>query len=306
MEQGSIASMDESRYRTEVLQLSNGETEEDVEEKLIAEVRELGLKVPEIEIATSLAMSISSSALDSSSPLSAGVARQSLDRSSLSDCLTPGATSLDHFGGSFSETTLSDNVRSGSLPSVHSWSTRPTSFGSSDGKLVHITSLKRNGSTSSTVGSGERKRTSFISVIGKLPFRKRRTASTVFLPPSTQFTVQRKEGNVNTVLIEPKAEIPDATTTPEGEETLKVEVPVYDDVALQRSLDNPELKEMYETHKMESLRLVALQNEILESLKGKYLTAIAEKKLDNERSEKTKRGQVRVSMQPLYYAARIY
>jgi len=128
----------------------------------------------------------------------------------------------------------------------------------------------------------------------------------VFLPPSTQFTVQRKEGNVNTVFIEAKAEIPDATTTSEGEETLKVEVPVFDDVALQRSLDNPELKEMYETHKMESLRLVALQNEILESLKGKYLTAIAEKKLDNERSEKTKRGQVRVSMRPLYYAARIY
>ncbi|KAL1988659.1 hypothetical protein VTN96DRAFT_8359 [Rasamsonia emersonii] len=283
--------MDENRYREEVLRLSDGETEEEVEERLLAEARELGLKVPEIEIAASFAASISSGVLDTSSPRSSSVARHSLDRSSLSDCVTPGATSVDHLAHSFSETTISDNVPSGSLPSIDSSSTRLTSFSSSDGRLAHISPLRRNGSMSSAASSARRKRTSFINAIGKLPFRKRRSTSSVALPPSTQITVQRKEGNVDTVLIETKAETPEPTETSEGEEILKVEVPLFDEAALQRSLDNPELKEMYESHKMERLRFIALQNETLDSLRQKHSAAIAEKKLDNERMEKAKSEQ---------------
>ncbi|KAL1968117.1 hypothetical protein VTN77DRAFT_2248 [Rasamsonia byssochlamydoides] len=290
-EPASLPSMDENRYRTEVLRLGDGETEEEAEEKLLAEARELGLKVPEIEIAASLAASISSSVLDSSSPLCASVARHSLERSSLSDCVTPGATSVDQLAHSFSETTISDNVPSSSLPSVDSLSTRFTSFSSSDGRPGHISPLKRNGSISSVAGSVRRKRASFINAIGKLPFRKRRSTSSVALPPSTHITVQRKEGNIDTVLIEAKAEIPDSAEPPQEQEILKVEVPLFDEAALQRSLDNPDLKEMYESHKMERLRLIAFQNEILDSLKQKHSVAIAEKKLDNERMETARREQ---------------
>lgn len=286
--------MDEHRYWAEVLRLPDGETEEEAEERLLAEARELGLKLPEIEIAASFAASISG-VLDTSSPRSSSLARPSLDRSSLSDCVTPGATSVDHLSHSLSETTISDNIPSGSLPSIDSSSTRLTSFSSSDGRLAHIISpLRRNGSMSSAASSARRKRTSFINAIGKLPFRKRRSTSSVALPPSTQITVQKKEGNVDTVLIETKAETPELTETSEGEEILKVEVPLFDEAALQRSLENPELKELYESHKMERLRFIALQNETLDSLRQKHGVAIAEKKSDNERMEKAKSEQVRI------------
>jgi hypothetical protein len=291
--------MAEDRYRAEVLLLSDGETEEEVERRLVEEARELGLRAPETEIAASLVPSIASSALDSPSPPSASLARPSLERSSLSDRVTPGATFVDHLASSFSETALSDNVHSGSLPSINSLSTRPTSFCSNDGRLAYISSLKRNGSVSSAVGSIERKRTSFIDAIGKFPFRRRRTTSIVTLPPNAPITVQRKEGHVDTVPIDTKTEIPDSAKPLDHQETPRVETPVFDEAALQRSLESPDLKELYEAHKIQRSRLIALQNEILESLKEKHRVAVVEKKLDNERMEKAKRGKVRLYRRPI-------
>lgn len=298
--------LDEDRYRAEVLLLPSGQTEEDVEQKLIEEARELGLKVPDIELAASLAASIPSGVVDLSSPVLA--ARHSTERNSrisVCDVVSSSAASVEQLATSLSETTISsDHVpRSDSVRSRTSLSTRPTSYSSTEGKPVQTNerdprkSVERSYSTrsASSPTAKERKRASLISAIGKIPFRKRRTSSTVVLSPTAQITVKKREGSVDKVYIEAKPEENSAVESSEQQETLKVEVPVFDDAASRRSLDNPELREMHESHKLQRGRHIALENDVLRTLRNKHRAAVTEKQLDNERVENEKREKVRRS-----------
>jgi hypothetical protein len=74
--------------------------------------------------------------------------------------------------------------------------------------------------------------------------------------------------------------------------TLKVEIPLFDDAALQRSIQHPELKEMVQCHKAQGRRHIALQRELLNILQHSHRELLAEKQKDHERLENEKREKV--------------
>lgn len=307
MASGEECSIDDDRYRAEVLGLDRDETEARIEARLVAEATDLGLRVPDIQIAASLAASISAGCLDiGSSSSSSTPTRSSLANSSLPDIVRssgPAAASVDHLASSFSDTTLSDRGHSDSIPSIDSSSTCPTSISSYDTRpsLHNERYAARgggSGSHSSVARSTERKRSSFIHAIGK-PFRRRRMPSAVNLPPDAQI-VLRREGVASTMLVETKtvtSRVENENENPEKvPEKVHVEVPVFDDASMQRSLDNEQLRDMFNTHKAIRLRFVRLQNDVLDTLKGKHLAVIAEQKISNEIAEREKEKQVRVEI----------
>jgi hypothetical protein len=143
----------------------------------------------------------------------------------------------------------------------------------------------------------------FINAIGR-PFRKRRTPSAVNLPANAHISLKKNDGEggaaTSTVLVETKPIGPsEAEHTEEDVQeqgvTLQVEVPVFDEAALQRSIDDAQLKSLFERHKEERERFVRLQNELVDSLKAAHLLAVAERKKTNELAEKEKEEQVRTT-----------
>ncbi|CRG82796.1 hypothetical protein PISL3812_00142 [Talaromyces islandicus] len=303
-EESSPSLIDDDRYRAEVLGLDRDETEARVEARLVAEAAALGLRLPDIQIAASLAASISAGCLDIVSPASSASTptRSSLANSSLPDVLKGGgaaAASVDHLASSFSDTTLSDRGHSDSIPSIDSSSTCPTSISSYDARpSLHNERYPRGSgggggqrnSYSSVARSTERKRSSFIHAIGK-PFRRRRMPSAVNLPLDAQITL-RREGAAGTVLVETKTVTPSRVEHPDKvPEKMHVEVPVFDEASMQRSLDNEQLRDMFNTHKAVRLRFVRLQNNVLDTLKAKHLAVIAEQKMSNEIAEREKEKQ---------------
>lgn len=298
----SLSSIDDDRYRAEVLGLDGDETEDRIEARLVTDATNLGLRVPDIQIAASLAASISAGFLDIISSSSTSTpTRSSLAHSSLPDVArcsgAATAASIDHLASSFSDTTLSDRGHSDSIPSIDSSSTCPTSISSYDGRpSLHNEQYARGqcNSHSSVARSTERKRSSFIHAIGK-PFRRRRMPSAVNLPPDVQI-VLRREGVDSTVLVETKTVTPSSVENPASQEKVHVEVPVFDEASMQRSLDNEQLRDMFSRHKAVRLRFVRLQNDVLDTLKGKHLAVIAEQKIRNEIAEREKEKQVRITI----------
>lgn len=294
--------IDENQYRTEVLCLPPGETETSHEQQLADEAQKLGLKVPDIEATASLAASVASGAVDlSSSPvLSSG---SSTDRTSACEATRSRETSpIDHVTSSLSDFTLSsDPVKPGSTRSLASLSTRPTSYSSNEGKpatnsLDSVTekSPAREGSVKSgSPGSKKgKRRTSLKSAIGRIYFRRKRAPSAVLLPPSSQVTVAKGDGGPDKLYVESKPE--ETTQKPDQEEndTVKVEVPAYDNESLQRSLDNSELSQLREAHKQARNRHLAFQAAELNKLRHQHQAAVPEKLAENKRSEDEKREKV--------------
>ncbi|KAL4918616.1 hypothetical protein BDW62DRAFT_63963 [Aspergillus aurantiobrunneus] len=293
--------IDEDQYRREVLQLSSEEQEITQQQELAEEARRLGLKVPDVEIVASLAASIASGMIDLSSPILSS--SSSTDRNSICETThTHDSPPLDQLASSLSEYTLSSNpVRGGSTRSTASLSTRPTSFSSSEGRLAQGTDKiasrpfgYRNSFLSVISNSErkekERKRSSIKSAIGKIPFRKRRTPSTVLLPPAAQVTVTKGEGGVEKLYVESKPNDAQQSMPPEdGEETLKLEVPVFDNGALLRSLANAELKQMRETQISEKNLHICFQNHHISELRRLQQRKLDEKLAHNRRMEDEKR-----------------
>ncbi|OKL63283.1 hypothetical protein UA08_01867 [Talaromyces atroroseus] len=308
----SLLATEESRYRTEVLLLQEDETEENLEERLVAEASQLGLKIPDIHIAASLAATINAGFLDVSvSSAGSTRTRPSLTHPhTFADLVRSSVVSFDQLPGSLSETTLSDRGHSGSIPSIDSFSTRPTSISSCDIRIIPPSAqherqsqhqIPSPSSTSSGTRLTERKRSSFINALGR-PFRKRRTPSAVNLPPNAHISLKKHEAAAgrgaatSTVLVETKPLRSTEADHPEGEAqgqgvTLQVEVPVFDEAALQRSMDDAQLKSLFERHREERSRFVRLQNELLDSLKEAHLVVIAERKRQNAIAEKEKQEQ---------------
>ncbi|GMF68395.1 unnamed protein product [Aspergillus oryzae] len=216
MQSSKSVGFDENRYRNEVLLVSSEEDERSQEQTLVEEARQLGLKVPEVEIVASLAASIASGMVDLSSPILSS-AGSSTDRNSVCE-VTPSneIPPLDQIASSFSEFNLSDHAKCGSTRSLASLSTRPTSYSSSEGKLAHGTdgiALRKPGHRSSflSVASSEKKerrKSTLKSAIDKIHFRKRRSPSAVLLPPAAQITVAKGEGGVDKYYVESKINEP--------------------------------------------------------------------------------------------------
>ena len=164
--------LDDAQYRRDVLLLASEDAELARARRLADEAHQLGLKIPEIEVAASLTASLASGMVDlslsSASPiLSSG--SSTCDGSSgttpaSSGAIPPptsvpasapdgpaapaptvptsppneGVSPLDQVTSSLSELTVSSRAaKSGSIRSMASMSTRPTSFCSSDGKWVY-------------------------------------------------------------------------------------------------------------------------------------------------------------------------
>jgi hypothetical protein len=310
--QGSL--LDEDRYRTEVLQLDTFEAEQARAQRLSDEARQLGLKVPEIEASAPLAASIASGMVDLSSPvLSSG---SSTDRNSACDGsitpshepLSPSPLPLDEVVSSLSDINLaSARVKPGSTCSLASLSTRPTSFCSTESRTLpsgygsHNDGLAVNPNRLSMLSvasadNKEKRRSSLKSAIGRINFRKKRPSS-VILPSNAQISVSKGDTGVDRVYLETKPEPPTSQDVYQRPATAveslpRLEIPIFDKDAMQRSVDDPELSEMLERHRMERNRHIAFQNAALSILRRRHQTAVSERQAENKRLEEEKEEKV--------------
>ncbi|KAJ5594354.1 uncharacterized protein N7459_000562 [Penicillium hispanicum] len=303
--------LDEDKYRQEVLQMASAEVEQARAQRLSDEARQLGLKLPEIEAAAPLAATIASGMVDLSSPvLSSGSStdRNSVGDGSVTPSLEPSSPSpspLDPVVSSFSDITLaSERAKPGSTRSLASLSTRPTSYCSTDSRTVASPyglnpeglTVKGNRNSLLSVASAdkqEKRRSGFKSAIGRIHFRKRRPPSVLLLPPDAMVTVSKGDGGIEHVYLETKPEPPTSAITssrPSSAVTSapKLEIPIFDKEALQRSLDDPELSMMLEQHSLERDRHMAFQDASLSILRRRHQTAISEKQSGNQRLEEEK------------------
>ncbi|KAL5002463.1 hypothetical protein BDV10DRAFT_121119 [Aspergillus recurvatus] len=300
MESTKPVGFDEDQYRREVLSLASEEEEIAQQQRLAEEAKQLGLKVPEVEIVASLAASIASGMVELSSPIlssSSSTGRNSMYETAQD---TP---ALEQLATSLSEYTVSSNppARGGSTRSTASFSTRPTSYSSSEGKLaqgtegVAMRSSANNGSLLSVISGSdkkkERRRSGIKSAIDKIPFRKRRrTPSTVLLPPAAQVTLTKGEGGIEKLYVESKPYETRRSISPGNqEETLKLEVPVFDNEALLRSLADSKLKQLREAQISERNLHVSFQNNLISELRRAQQPKIEEKLAQNRRLESEKR-----------------
>ncbi|KAJ5153161.1 uncharacterized protein N7482_009639 [Penicillium canariense] len=309
--QAGTSVLDEDKYRDEVLCLS-AEAEQVRAQQLSDEAQALGLKVPQIEASASLNASIHSGMVDLSSPVfSSG---SSTDRNSICEgSITPShepssASPLDQVVSSLSHITIaSERVKPGSTRSLASLSTRPTSYCSSDSRTVLDNYGNNYGGLSPTpnrasvlsVASAdqkEKRRHSLKNAIGRIHFRKKRTPSNVQTPPNAQIMISKDEGGVvDHVYLESKRDLPPsshevyARPSSTAESLSKLEIPIFDKEALQRSLDDPELAEMLARHRMERNRHLAFQDVALSTLRRRHQTALSERQSDNERQQGEKR-----------------
>ncbi|KAL2813099.1 hypothetical protein BJX63DRAFT_443169 [Aspergillus granulosus] len=295
-----FAGIDDDQYRRDVLLLSSEEQESAREQQLAEEAKQLGLRVPDVEIVASLAASMASGMVELPSPnLSSS---SSTDRNSVCDASPlQESAPLNQLASSLSEYTLSLNpAKAGSTHSIASLSTRPTSYSSSEGRLapgtdtIAIRPSGHRGSLLSVINSGEKKekerrRSSIKSAIGKIHLRKKRTPSTVLLPPVAQINVTTREG-VEEFCMESKPSNPRQSIAPEDEqEVLKLEVPVFDNEALLRSLADSGLKQLREAQTSERNRHISFQNSLVSELRRLQQTKLDEKLAHNRRIEDEKR-----------------
>jgi hypothetical protein len=302
---------DEAQYRIDVLHHPSPESEAAQAQHLAEEAEQLGLKVPDIQ--APLAASLGSGMVDLSEPvLSSG---SSTDRNSCGsvtpshDPSYPLPSVLDQIVASLSDITLaSDRIKPGSTRSLASLSTRPTSFCSSEGKtgLGHgyndpfeAKSHRHSILSVASADKKEKRRSSLKSAIGRIHFRKKRTSSAIVLPSDPRMTVSTSDKDVEHVFFESKPEpdndahenVPPHAST---EASLpRLAIPLFSKEMLQRSLDDPELSEMHERHRMERDRHLAFQDAALSTLRRRHQTALSEQQSDNQRQEDEKRDNVR-------------
>ncbi|KAL4754852.1 hypothetical protein BDW72DRAFT_103564 [Aspergillus terricola var. indicus] len=302
MESTNSVNFDEDQYRREVLSLSSEEEEIAQQQRLAEEAKQLGLKVPEVEIVASLAASIASGLVDFSSPILSS--SSSTGRNSMYETAHD-SPALEQLATSLSEYTIASNppARGGSTRSTASLSTRPTSYSSSEGRLAQGTdgtamrSSGNNGSLLSVISGSdkkkERRRSGIKSAIDKIPFRKRRrTPSTVLLPPAAHVTLTKGEGGVEKLYVESKPDEARRSISPENqEETLKLEVPVFDSEALLRSLAHSELKQLRESQTSERNLHVSFQNNLVNELRRAQQPKVEEKLAQNRQLENEKRDK---------------
>ncbi|KAJ5116311.1 hypothetical protein N7456_000659 [Penicillium angulare] len=311
--------LDEEKYRTEVLQVLSTEAEQARAQQLSDEARQLGLKVPEINASAPLAATIANGMIDLSSPaLSSG---SSTDRNSACDgsitpslSLEPASPSLspsplDQVRSSLSHITFgSERAKPGSTRSLASWSTRPTSFCSSESRTINAglglqDGLGVRGNRNSMFVTPpadkkekekEKRRSSLKSAIGRIHFRKKRAPSFAMLPPNARVSVSRGEEGDEQIFLEKPREAPTShavyTSSISTTESLpKIEIPTYDEEAVKRTLEDPQLGEMLSRNRMEKSRHMAFQDAALGILRRRHQAAISEAQSEHQRAEDEKR-----------------
>ncbi|PKY07872.1 hypothetical protein P168DRAFT_286054 [Aspergillus campestris IBT 28561] len=314
----------DTQYRLEVLHLPSEDAESERDQQLVDEARQLGLKVPEIELVASLTASIASGMVDlSSSPiLSSG---SSADRQSLGDATA--SPSLDQVTTSLFDCTLSSEpIQTGSARSTASPSTRPTSYSSSEGRPPpdnhhrhlhhhyphhHTSALRLPGHRASVQSAAssdrelrkERRKSSLKSAIGKIHFLKKRSPSSVLLPPAAHITVTKTDdGGVDKVYLESKpnesqgqGQGPDEENphhpADDNPQVLRLEIPVFDQESLQRSQTNVELRQMRDAQKLERSRHLMFHDAAIRRLRDRHQAAVSDQLAEHKQAEEAKREQ---------------
>ncbi|CAG7918210.1 unnamed protein product [Penicillium olsonii] len=287
--------LDEAQYRHEVLGLS-AESEEAQAQQLAEEAQQLGLTIPRATAPVAVMD------MDLTSPvLSSG----SSDRNSMGGSVTPShepaspsIPPLDPIVSGLSQVTLaSRRLQPGSTRSLAS--TRPTSFCSSEGRvalagygynndMLDATSKRHSMLSVASADKKEKRRSSFRSAIGRIHFRRKRPSSTLL--PEAPGTVPRSGYEPDHVFSDPEPRVPEDAPTEQGAAPLpRLEIPLYSQESLQRSLDDPELAKMSERHRLERDRHVGFQEAALNILRRRHETAVLERQSDNRRQEEEKR-----------------
>lgn len=306
--------LDEDKYRSEVLRLCSPEAEQARAQQLSTEAQELGLRIPDIEVSAPLAASIASGRVDLSSP--ARSSGSSTDRNSISggsvtpshEPSSPVSSALDQVVSSLSDITLaSERATAGSTHSLASQSTRPTSYCSSDSRTVTNGQGNTNdgvathphGMSKLSVVSADKKekrKSSLKSAIDRIHFRKKRPSS-VILSPDARINIAKDEAGVDRIYLQRKREAPaNGHQSPQSPGAAglvpRLEIPIFDKEAMQRSLDDPELSEMLERHRMERNRHLAFLDAALGILRRRHQTAVSERQSEHQRQEDEKREMV--------------
>ncbi|CAG8289804.1 unnamed protein product [Penicillium olsonii] len=287
--------LDEAQYRHEVLGLS-AESEEAQAQQLAEEAQQLGLTISRATAPVAVMD------MDLTSPvLSSG----SSDRNSMGGSVTPShepaspsIPPLDPIVSGLSQVTLaSRRLQPGSTRSLAS--TRPTSFCSSEGRvalagygynndMLDATSKRHSMLSVASADKKEKRRSSFRSAIGRIHFRRKRPSSTLL--PEAPGTVPRSGYEPDHVFSDPEPRVPEDAPTEQGAAPLpRLEIPLYSQESLQRSLDDPELAKMSERHRLERDRHVGFQEAALNILRRRHETAVLERQSDNRRQEEEKR-----------------
>lgn len=318
MEPSTGPILDEAQYRHEVLGLPSAESEEAQAQQLADEAQQLGLKIP-VDPTVPLAASLAPGIADLSSPvISSG---SSTDQNSLGGSVTPShepvSPSVPQLASALSEVTVVPRRLPGSTRSLASMSTRPTSFCSSEGRVAlagygytnempGATSNRHSMLSVASADKKEKRRSSFKSAIGRIHFRRKRPSSTL-LPPDAQANTWNSAKESDHVFLEPTLEPthpihedagPDQPTAPP---LPRLEIPVYSEESLQRSLDDPELGQMNERHRLEKDRYLAFQDAAFGILRRRHQTAVSERQSENERREEEKREKVRLTTNAFAY-----
>lgn len=147
-----------------------------------------------------------------------------------------------------------------------------------------------------SVDKKEKRRSSIKKAIGRIHFRKKRPSSVV-LPPNAQISVSKDEAGVDRVYLETKPEPGGSHDVYQRPATAveplpRLEIPIFDKEAMQRSLDDPELSAMHERHRTERNRHVAFQDAAISILQRRHQTAVSETQVKNRCLEEEKEEKV--------------
>lgn len=98
----------------------------------------------------------------------------------------------------------------------------------------------------------------------------------------------------------------DPTPNTRGREIVKVDIPVFDAEAMRRSLNDPELAELLESHKAERNRHSAFQASSLVQLRRKQQAALDEMLSQNKKLQDDKRERVRPAQVSIFIYTNCY
>ena len=289
---GLSSYVDDDGYRRTVLQLEleDHQTEEDVEEQLLDEARQLGAVTWDTDVPFSRLLETKGTCTP---PLSSSSA--SLKPTSTADASTA------HIAVSSSSTFASSRGKvPSSRHSIISSSTCPTFCSCNDAKLPTRSRSEKSRSRYSfdpsrlrSDSKDGRLRFGFKSALSRFPSFKKRSSIDFTAPPraSTCPDCQSPVLRITEAgCCETPVEEPDVQEWSNPRTSLVITSP--DEASLLRSLQSEELRNMRHTQDSQKERHTVFKNEIIERLKTSHVTILNERAEQNGRSEKEMSNQV--------------
>lgn len=295
-----INAIDQARYCKAVFDNDDDQIEDIIEAKLIEEARQCGLDIPERDYTRSAPPKNPDDPIPSDTT-TAVTTTSSTTRNSISGS---NDISIDNLAVSLSGTTMSslvENMEPRSLASIASFSTRPTSYSSNEGKIAIAPGQlpkRRNNSRSSSLMqfayNDKRVMQGLKHAFGKFPaFRKRKNelAVAAATPPSLEGENEKKlEVDKDNKLVEHK---PSTPTPTQDEKPAAEPYSVAQTAAILRSQENAELINMQSSQAELRDRHLMFEKEVFDALQKHHRRVQEERKLQHVRAEKETYEQVK-------------